>query len=118
MPGSGEAHGSSGVGGCVERLDRASLAERVCAAEEGAGLAADRLRHVLGLQAVGVDALDLDLLRLAASAQLDERVAAVPRVLEQQRSGVPGDLEQVAAVEGQPGVEVTQDIVAVAHGGG
>ena len=47
---------------------------------------ADRVAQVLELEPVRVDGLELDPFHLVSPPQLDDRRAAVPRVVEEERS--------------------------------
>src|SRR5213592_2175713 len=80
----------------VQRLERTSLTQRVLASEQQLGLAADRVAEVLELQPVRIDGLELDPLAAVVPAKLDDRVHAVPRVVEEERALAADHLELVA----------------------
>src|SRR5579872_4340527 len=67
----------------VQRLEDASLCDRVVSAEQQLRLAADRVADVLQLQPVRVRVRHLDALDLAVAAQLDHGCVAVPRIVEE-----------------------------------
>ena len=67
--------------------------------------ARDRVAQVLELEAVGVERVELDALDPAVSAELDHRLAAVPWVVEEERSLGPDRLELVALRKGGAAVE-------------
>src|SRR5579862_7766715 len=80
----------------VQRLQYTRLAERVVAAEQRLRLAADRVAEVLQLEPVRVRVRKLDPLDLVSAAQLDHRLRAVPRVVEEDRALAADRLELVA----------------------
>jgi hypothetical protein len=103
----------------VQRFDRPGLPDGVLASEERGGLATDRGREVLGLQAVRVHALELDPFRsLPGAAQLDHRREAVPRVAGEQRARRPHDLQLAPRRHVDAGVEVSQDAGVERHRAG
>src|SRR3954451_23225328 len=90
-------HGAALVGRAVQRRDRARLRERVVAAEERRRVTADRRLEVLELERIRVRPADVDALgRAVRPANLDDRLAPVPWVVEEQRALVAHRLELVA----------------------
>src|SRR5215211_3163220 len=89
-----ELDGAALLGGAVQRGDRAGLRDGVVAAEQRRALAAHRALEVGELERVRVRRPDLDALGGAVgAADLDHRLAAVPRVVEEQRAAVADRLE-------------------------
>src|SRR3954453_10103584 len=88
--------GPAVAGRAVQGRDRARLPERVVAAEQRRPVAARRGLEVLKLERVGVRRADLEALgRAVGAADLDHRLAPVPRVVQEQRALVAARLELV-----------------------
>src|SRR4051794_20123720 len=79
----------------MQRLQRARLPHCVLASEQQFRVAADRVADVLELEAIRVGVLDLDAADVAVAVQLDHRLVAMPRVVEEQRSLAADRLERV-----------------------
>ena len=86
------------------------LGNGVLSPEKERRLAADGVAQVLELEPVGVDRLELDPLDAVVAAQLDHRLIAMPRVVEEQRPLGPDRLELVALRHTRPAVEERVDV--------
>src|SRR5256885_428743 len=91
--------------GLPQRLERACLADRILSPEQKLVFAADRGAHVLELEPVRVDWLELDALQLGGASVLDHRNLAVPRIVEEERAFAADHLELVALRQGGAAVE-------------
>src|SRR6185312_11510136 len=89
----------------VQRLECASLAECVLAAEQQLALAADRRTQVLELEPVRVGVLELDAFHAAVPAHLDHRLVAVPWIVEEERPLAADRLQLVAVCERGTAIE-------------
>src|SRR5689334_16194910 len=96
--------------GGSEGFDRPRVPDGVVATQHQLRLAADRLADVLELEAIGVDGLELDPLRLTPAAELDHGLARVPGIVEEQRSLAPNRLELVPRRQRGATVEEAEDV--------
>ena len=64
-------------------------------AQERIGLPANRVAEVLGLEPIRVDVLELDPFDSIAAPQLDHRLEAMPRIVDEERAFGPDRFELV-----------------------
>ena len=102
-------------GRVVQRLERPRLSDRVLAPEQQLPLPADRVRHVLELEPVGVDRLELDPLDLVPVPHLDHGHAAVPGVVEEERALAADHLELVAPRQRGAAIELREHAALEPH---
>ena len=131
LPGKPEAREPDSQGAHASATGRPSAAERmrpsitrawpIASARPSRGARSPRIggRHVLELELVRVRAIDLDAIeRAVGAAQLDQRLDAVPRVVQEQRALGADRLELVARRQVEAAVERGQHVAREAQHAG
>src|SRR5215475_6409070 len=100
--------------GAVQRFERSRLPDSVLSPEQQVGLTADRVAQVLELEPVRVAGLELDPLDATVPAELDDRMVAVPGIVQEERALAADRLELVALHERSAAVEGGDDVAGEA----
>src|SRR5439155_9138823 len=98
------------LGGAVERVDRARLAECVGAAEERRLDAAYGPAEIVALESVPIGALDREPLAIVPPPEVDARLPAAPRAGQVQAAVRADDLKPLARRQVERAVELRGDV--------
>ena len=99
----------------MECLEGPRLSDGILPAEKERSLAADGIAQVLQLEAIRVGGVELDLLDPTVPSQLDHRLPAVPRIVEEERAFRADHFELVALREARAAVELGEDVPGKPH---